>query len=308
MQTTSINENSVKDLTEQLRKLEEKYESQKQMTEMTIGFLQDANEKLTEAKDEIDKVNKRVQQSINYAQRIQQKILPSDQKVHRLYPDSFVLYKPKDVVSGDFYYADEDDRFNYLAVIDCTGHGVPGAFLTLIVNSLLESILKENKSNRADILLKKLDERLFYYLNKNEGVKKIQDGLDITFCMKEKSSNKIYFSSTHQRLYHVSSQTIEEYKGASYSIGEFSKRQEKLINHQLEFEQGDMIYLSTDGIIDQFGGQNNEKFKRKNFKNLLLKIADYPIEKQQKIIDLTFEKWRGNKVQTDDVLVMGIKL
>ncbi|NME69818.1 PP2C family protein-serine/threonine phosphatase [Flammeovirga aprica] len=306
MQT--IDKNSVKYLSEQLQIVKEKYESQKQMTEMTISYLQDTNAKLTEAKNEIDSVNKRVQQSINYAQRIQRKILPSDHKVERLFPSSFLIYKPKDVVSGDFYFVDEDDTYKYLAVIDCTGHGVPGAFLTLIVNSLLESILKENKGNRADIILKKLDEKLYHYLNKNEGTKRIQDGLDITFCMIEKASNTIIFSSTHQRFYHLSNKEVEEYKGAPYSIGEFSKRQEKLTNVQLQYQKGDLLYLSTDGILDQFGGVNNEKFKRKNFKNLLTKIADYPLEKQKKIIELTFEKWKSDKVQTDDILVMGIML
>ncbi|MBB3696950.1 SpoIIE family protein phosphatase [Flammeovirga yaeyamensis] len=294
----------------QIKVLEERNAAQQQMMEMTVNYLNDANKELEKKKQEVEQVNEKMYQSIRYAKSIQSKMLLPDHQIKDIFDSHFIFYQPKDIVSGDFYWFYESTTYKYFAVIDCTGHGVPGAFMTVIINSILNDIVREFTGLLPHQILINLDERLFDYLNKDSSSKKNADGLDISLCSINMKTNKLHYCSTHQKIYHYKNveQEVVELRGENYSIGQKTTRVFKLTSSELEYQQNDMIYLSSDGYLDQFGGKENQKFKRKNFKALLSKIAAFPIDNQSKVLEKVLEKWKGGRQQIDDILVMGIQL
>lgn len=265
-----------------------------------------ANDELALQKAIVDQKNKDMTDSINYAQRIQEAILPDIEIKYRIFPNAFVYLRPRDIVSGDFYWYAEKDGKKFIAAVDCTGHGVPGAFMSIIGNHLLNEIILERSVLQPSEVLNQLHEGVRSAL-KQDDQKKQADGMDIALI--SFSNAKAEYAGASRPLYIVSGEALQEIKPDKFPIGGKDAHEgKKFTNHSFEIKKGDMIYISSDGYADQFGGEMGKKFMTKNFKNLLLSIAHEAPSEQERILDSTFEKWKGTREQVDDVLVIGIKV
>lgn len=253
---------------------------------------------------------KQVTDSIRYAKRIQEAILPPDNYVRKLLPDSFVLYKPKDIVSGDFYWFDQTNEKVFFAAVDCTGHGVPGAFMSIVGHNLLKQIMSKHQNIPPAKILDELNKGVrdtLHQRNFEESTSK--DGMDITLCSIDKSKNELEFSAAFNPLYLVRDEEIFEIKGNKFSVGIYLEKESRnFTNHKLKLKKGDVIYIFSDGYADQFGGPKGKKFMQNQFRNLLFDIHRKPMPEQKRILDNTIEHWRGNEDQVDDILVMGFRM
>lgn len=252
----------------------------------------------------LEQKSKEIIDSIQYAKKIQTTILPSQDKFKEQFKEFFILYKPKSIVSGDFYWLVTEKEKVFFSVADCTGHGVPGAFISLLCSNALTKSVKELYISQPGKILDKtvelLEER---FSNDNE----IKDGMDLALCSIDFGSNKLEYAGANNPLYYIRKGKLEEIKSNRQPIGAYSERN-SFTNHTLDIEKGDCIYIFSDGYVDQFGGLNNKKFKCKSFRKLLLDIHEKPMEEQKQILDDTFEEWKGQLEQVDDVCIMGLKI
>ncbi|MBS1650520.1 MAG: GAF domain-containing protein [Bacteroidetes bacterium] len=255
----------------------------------------------------IEGKNKDITDSIKYAKKIQQAISPNVNEFNRNFSESFIHFKPKDIVSGDFFWFEHFDDITVFAAADCTGHGVPGAFMSLICREITNKIIVEQKTINPSEALKKIDERLVQLIKKTSE-NASNDGMDIALCAYHKNENKLYFSGAQRPLIFIRNNNLEEIKGSKFSIGGHSAENKKFQLHQMDVKQGDIFYLATDGYADQFGGANGKKLKFKNFKELLLKNYIKPFTEQKNMLSSKFEEWKGVNEQVDDVCVIGIKI
>jgi len=257
---------------------------------------------------EIQNKNKKIADSINYAKRIQNAILPNNAVIHRVIPDSFILYKPKDVVSGDFpWYVKLGDDI-YMAAVDCTGHGVPGALLSLIGYFLLNDIVRSRKISDPGLILDQLDEGVTTTLRQDQDDSKTKDGMDIALCKINMKNRKVEYAGAHRPLYVMQKGEMVEIKGNKFAIGGgIYKNQTNFTNTKLSLNKGDSFYFCSDGFPDQFGGPDNRKFGPKRLRALIADIHEKPMKEAYKIFDKEWTDWQGNEKQTDDVLLIGIK-
>jgi len=256
---------------------------------------------------EIQNKNKKITESINYAKRIQNAILPNNRVINKALPDSFILYKPKDVVSGDFpwYMQVKDDI--YIAAVDCTGHGVPGALLSLIGYFLLNDIVRSRKITEPGIILDLLDEGVTSTLRQDEDAT-TKDGMDIALCKINTQTREIEYAGAHRPLYIMKNGVMEEIKGNKFPIGGgIFKNQTNFTNTKVVLGKGDSIYFSSDGFPDQFGGPEVRKFGPKKVREIIDRVHKLPMHEVSSIFDHEWETWRGEHKQTDDVLLIGIK-
>ncbi len=280
------------------------------------------NMQLSIAKSLIEDKNKNITDSINYAQRIQQAILPLEQGLTDYLPESFILFKPKDIVSGDFYWFNstassasksEPDTL-IIAAADCTGHGVPGAFMSVIGTNLLNEIVKINGLSQPGNILTQLNEHVRIALKQNQPGTQTNDGMDVCLCAINKSEKVIEYAGANRPLYvfrnRAGSYNFEEIKSSKFPVGGSQYNLEDLVykNHQLHIENGDTFYLFSDGFCDQFGGPNDKKFMSKKFRELLQQIQPMSMKEQEKILRNSIEEWMGSQEQSDDILVIGIRL
>ncbi len=267
---------------------------------------------IKKAEELLWKKNQSITDSITYAKRIQNSILPADEKVQRLLPDSFVMNKPRDIVSGDFYWIDEIDNGNkiVIATVDCTGHGVPGAFLTIVGHSLLNYIVNERGVSHPPEIVRLMNEGLLLRLaGMNED--KVRDGMDMSVCLIDKSRqpNEVVFSGAFNPSFYVHNGSLRESIPIRQSIGFISPEQEKdIIFDRTMLNKGDMVYLFTDGYADQLGGERGKKFMKGRFRQLLNEIHELPVEEQQAELEKAMIKWKRNFGQTDDILVIGLRI
>jgi PAS domain S-box-containing protein len=265
------------------------------------------NEKrLIENNKQLLQQNKDITDSIYYAQRIQQSILQTPEHLATYFKESFLLYKPKDIVSGDYYWFYEDTQFRYIAAIDCTGHGVPGAMMSMVANSIFKEVFLNLKITDPSSILKALDEELGKTINRNID-EAFSDGMDVSLVRIDKASNELVFAGAFRSIIIVRNGEIMELKGSRYPIGFYSNIEKKFENNTFSLQQGDCIYLYTDGFIDQFGGERNKKLNKINFKELLRTIHDMSMEEQEAFLEYAFNNWKQDNGQTDDVLVIGLK-
>jgi PAS domain S-box-containing protein len=256
---------------------------------------------------EIQNKNKKITESINYAKRIQNAILPNTRVINRALPDSFILYKPKDVVSGDFpwYMQIKDDI--YIAAVDCTGHGVPGALLSLIGYFLLNDIVRSRKITEPGIILDLLDEGVTTTLRQDEDAT-TKDGMDIALCKINYQKREVEYAGAHRPLYIMRNGVMEEIKGNKFPIGGgIFKNQTNFTNTKLTLNKGDTIFFSSDGFPDQFGGPEVRKFGPKKVREIIERVHKLPMKQASAVFDQEWESWRGDEKQTDDVLLIGIK-
>jgi len=258
----------------------------------------------------IEEKNRQITSSIEYAKNIQQSILPQYEKIDEVFKDAFVIFLPKDIVSGDFYWFNKIDDLIFIAALDCTGHGVPGAFMSLIGNSLLNQIVNENKIHSPEKILEKLHRGVRKVLNQEKDKSNSKDGMDVAFCVIEMSKNIINYSGARRPLFMVKKESKElvVIKGDRKSIGGRQKEEERVFtNHKIAFNTGDSIYLFSDGFIDQ-QDEKEKKFGIKRFREIINNINTKPMKEQKEILLNELEKHKSDWSQQDDITVLGIKL
>lgn len=262
---------------------------------------------IEEQSRQVAEKNHEILDSITYAKRIQTAILPSTQLRERLLPAHFVLYEPKDIVAGDFYWLEETKDFLIFAVADCTGHGVPGAMMSVVCHNALNRSVKEFGLRIPGKILDKTREIIVEELSKNHP--DVSDGMDISLCSWNKETREMSWAGANNPLWiwKQASREIEEIKPNKQPIGKHLDMQ-PFTTHNVNLEKGDRIFLITDGYADQFGGPESKKFKAKNLKNLLMQISHEKIHLQLEILRSTFFQWKGNLEQIDDVCIMGMEI
>ncbi len=271
---------------------------------------QKANAELSVAYNLVERKNSQITDSITYAKRIQDSILPSEESLKTFFPESFVFFLPRDIVSGDFYWFSERNGKFFIALADCTGHGVPGALMSMIGNTLLNEIVNEKGIHSPAAILAHLDEGIATALHQgNSDAKGQDDGMDISFCVIDRAAKKITFSGANHSLYIFVSGKLEEIKGDIFSIGGmFGAREKSFSEKTIDITQPISIYMTSDGYYDQFGGEQNRKFMSGKFQEMIAQSANEKMDAQKKIIGETFSKWKGEGKQLDDVLVIGMKI
>jgi serine phosphatase RsbU (regulator of sigma subunit) len=261
------------------------------------------NVELKNAYDEIAEKNKDITDSINYARRIQHALLASDEILKKNLKEHFIFFKPKDIVSGDFYWAVEKNGCFYLAVCDSTGHGVPGAFMSLLNISFLNEAISEKNISQPNEVFNHTRKKLVENIS-SDGA---QDGMDGILMCFDKNTKEISYAGAHNAPVLAAKGTLEELNADNMPIG-LADRLDSFKHQTLNSQSGNVLYLYTDGYADQFGGPKGKKFKYKQLQEKLLAISDRPLAEQKAILEKTFEDWKGNNEQTDDVLIIGIKI
>ncbi|MBU0764467.1 MAG: SpoIIE family protein phosphatase, partial [Bacteroidetes bacterium] len=260
---------------------------------------------------DMEKKNQQITKSLTYAKLIQSAILPSDRYIRELIPDSFVFFRPRDIVSGDFYWFAEYDNKIFLAVADCTGHGVPGALMSMIGYTMLNDIVNDEKVTSPSAVLGELNKDLVNLLHKGDFDEPVQsDGMEIAFCAVDKKAGTFSVASANQPVYFFAENELKIIDGNIRSIGGmFSKMDNvRFDEHKFSYEPGTPIYMSTDGFCDQFGGPERKKFMTSRFRRMLSEIHLRKMEDQLGHLTAVFDDWKGNESQIDDVLVVGIRL
>ena len=251
----------------------------------------------------LNETHREITDSINYAKRIQSAILPPIKVVKEYLKESFIVYKPKDIVAGDFYWMEQKNGKVLFAAADCTGHGVPGAMVSVICNNGLNRSVREHGLTVPGEILDRTREIVVQEFKKSE--EDVKDGMDIALCSIE--GMKLQFAGAHNPLWIIRNGEVIETKANKQPIGQFDNP-EPYTTHSFDLEKGDAIYIFSDGYVDQFGGERGKKFKAKAFRELLLSIQDKAMEEQKITIDKTFETWKGDLEQIDDVCVIGVRV
>jgi serine phosphatase RsbU (regulator of sigma subunit) len=311
------------EIEEQHYKLEELYQElilQKEELETQTENLQQANTKillhtqeLDENRKEIEKHHKEITGNMRYASVIQMAVLPTDQMIQDILKENFLIYWPKDIVSGDFYWIRRKKDTLHIAIADCTGHGLAGALMSMLGVSFMDAIYNQNSDLPANEFLNRLRDQIVSSLHQKGEYGEAQDGIDVSLCIIHLPEKKMEFSGAFSRMYiaHTVSETntptLSEYKGDPMPTGIYL-RSSSFTNHIIDISFGDMIYMFTDGFIDQFGGEHNKKFKSRRLKDLLTSVCRGPMYEQKEKISKKFLTWKGNNEQVDDVTLFGCRI
>jgi len=286
---------------------------QKEEIEIKNSTLEIQKEEITRQKNIISQKNENIQASINYASRIQVAMLPQPQEIKNILPDSFIFLKPKDVVSGDFYWfstippKDCDPEKIIIAAIDCTGHGIPGAFMSMMADAYLNLIVNIQNITEPDKILNRLHIHIREGLNQSANDNR--DGMDMALCVIDKKNKTLQFAGAASPMIYVQNNQLYQLKGDNVSIAGLQRENKRSFTmHQISIEQPTSVYIFSDGFQDQFGGKNKQKFMRKNFIDMLSQIHTDPMEDQKLLIDLMLRHWMNGNDQIDDVLVIGFKV
>jgi len=255
----------------------------------------------------VEEKNRNIIDSINYAKRIQVALLKEEEHVSEHLPEHFILYKAKDIVSGDFYWAFEKNDYWYIAVADCTGHGVPGAFMSMLGIAFLNEISASIDELSAAQILDSLREKIVKELGQKGKEGESKDGMDISLVCFNNKTNELQWAGANNPLYILRGNTLTEIKGNKQSIG-YHENMMPFTNHNIKLGKGDSVFLFTDGFADQFGGPKGKKFKYSQFKELVISVSQEPMEKQKEILNNEFEEWKSYHEQTDDVCVIGVRV
>jgi serine phosphatase RsbU (regulator of sigma subunit) len=281
-------------------------ESLRAYSEDMEAKVREHTEEVMEKTRKLEHAYKEIRDSINYARRIQESILPSGRMIADAFPDHFIFYRPKDVVCGDFYWFGKRDKDVVIAAIDCTGHGVPGALMTVIGNSLLNQIVTFSGVTSPSEILRQLDNKLHDTL-KQHGGNVTSDGMDMAICHYVMGEKKLTFAGARRPLYLVRGDRISEIKGSKAPIGSYVQGvQKNFVEHQVPVHAKDRVYLFSDGLQDQFGGNQGKKFMISRLRDLLLAVQALAMPKQKDIIENELKGWQGDQEQTDDMLLIGI--
>jgi serine phosphatase RsbU (regulator of sigma subunit) len=296
----------------QLRKnaeLQEKVnrELELKVQERTVE-LKEKNEVLEHQKNEIEYHSNNLTTSIHYAQQIQSAVFPSDEILRENLPEHFILFKPLDIVSGDFYWFKQNNNFVYVVAADCTGHGVPGAFMSILGITFLNEIVNKNITFSTNELLNQFRDHVIKTLHQSHHKTTTRDGIEMALCIFDIEHEKLQFSGAFRPMYIIRDNQLLDIKGDNMPIGIYDEVQNSFTNKDILLKNDDIVYLFTDGYVDQIGGSERKTFKAKKFKELLLDIHRLPVNEQKQILERKIEEWKGDLEQTDDILVIGIKV
>jgi len=265
------------------------------------------------AYDTLRTANNSTMQSIRYAKRIQEAVLPSHKKMTENFSDSFIFYEPRDIVSGDFYWFTQIEGMKIIAAVDCTGHGVPGAFMTMMGNDLLNNVVNDKGIIEPSEILIELDKKVQKTLNiENAGRKSVQsrnDGMDLAIVAIKEKTQTILFAGAKSPLFHIQNGEPHLIKGSKFPIGSSQFSHKKVFETKLlNYQKGDMFYIYSDGFQDQFGGEEGRKYLSKRFRQFLIRISHHPLKEQRRMLKKELRNWQNRQKQTDDILVIGFKL
>jgi serine phosphatase RsbU (regulator of sigma subunit) len=235
-------------------------------------------------------------------------MLPMEGHFKANFEDFFIFFKPRDIVSGDFYWIGEDDKSIYFTVADCTGHGVPGAFMSTLGISTLNEIISNNRSLQANKVLNLLRNKTMKSLHQTGKEGEASDGMDISFCMLNKDRKKLQYAGAYNPLFIFQNGEFKEYKANRMPIGIYYGEEIPFTNYAISVEKGDTVYLFSDGYSDQFGGADGSKYKKSNLKKLLSEIYYRPLAEQRSILEAELAKWQGSMAQVDDITIIGVRI
>jgi ligand-binding sensor domain-containing protein/serine phosphatase RsbU (regulator of sigma subunit) len=281
--------------------------NQKEIQKRLEVELEKRTKEVVKKSDEIEEKNNSITDSINYALRIQKSILPSKSLMKKYYPESFVFYRPRDIVSGDFYWYEKIGSKFMVVCADCTGHGVPGAFMSMIASTLFKEIAHQYKITDPSKFLYKLDSLLDSTLKKSKN-SRIHDGLDLSICVFDVETNHLSFSGAYRPILLFSDGELKRIKTSSFSIGGDDFMEKEFKTSEVQLNKGDIVYLFSDGYPDQFGGERGKKLYLKGFETLIKNSLDLRMDKQQEMLKKHLNEWKGDAKQVDDILVMGVKI
>jgi CheY-like chemotaxis protein/serine phosphatase RsbU (regulator of sigma subunit) len=283
-------------------------------------LLESSNQQIIEQKKEIEEQRdiannqkKKITDSIYYAKRIQSAVLPPLSSFEKIIPEHFIFYRPRDIVSGDFYWITEKEGIVILAAVDCTGHGVPGAFMSMLGVAYLNDIVNKTTFNRhirslhANEILNQLRENVINSLHQTGKTSETKDGMDIALCIIDFEHKTLQFSGAHNPVYLIRSGKLMQLEADKMPIGIYKTAGVSFTNHEIALEKDDLLYIFSDGYYDQFGGSRNMKMFSSNFRKLLLDIHQKSMPVQRKLVEEYYDTWKGNNEQVDDVLVIGFK-
>jgi len=274
------------------------------------GLVRERTARIEEQNDELKRKNQDIVDSMTYARRIQTALLPPVEYINQYVNNFYVFFKPKDIVSGDLYWFSRIGDASIVANIDCTGHGIPGALMSIFAYNLLNQVVNFELNERPAEILYSLDEKLRGYLESQHGNEEnhVRDGMDLTVMRLDHTTQEVSFASANRPVYHFSSGELEVIDGDKNPIGSFAFYPEKqFTEHKRRFANGDRIFLFTDGITDQFGGENGKKFTSKRLRELLLATIDLTLGEQMSELNSVFEEWKKAHSQTDDISFLAIQ-
>ncbi len=306
----------VKDRTSKIEQQKEELTVQSESLKVANEEIVKINQILERQGGEMNKKNRALTDSLNYAKRLQSAVLPDANYLKEALPDHFIFFQPKDIVSGDFYwYGEVDSSWDFddashiqvLVAADCTGHGVPGAFMTLLGHNFLNVTVNIQQVTDPEQIIYKLDQQVVETLRQNDPTS-IKDGMDIAVLSIEKEKQQISFAGAGNPLYYFSKGEFNEIKGANFGIGGVLRKEKIFEPHKIQYESGDVFYIFTDGFPDQIGGKEGRKFYKTRFREFLMEIHEKTMEEQKELLQKQFLDWKGDFKQIDDILIIGIKM
>lgn len=290
------------DLAENERLLEEK-------VRLRTAEVVQQKEEIEQQKHKIEEYYTQVTDSINYAKRIQDAILPPERLTNELLPDSFILFKPKDIVSGDFYWMERSNEKVFFAAVDCTGHGVPGAFMSIVGHANLKNALQRTGGESPAQVLNELNKGVSETLHQKEEGSSSKDGMDIACCALNYSTLELEYAGAFNPLYLLRDGKIEQIKANKFPIGSFLPgTEESFTNNKIQLKSGDQLYVFSDGYADQFGGPKGKKMMYKRFRELLVSGSNLPMREQCEKLDSFLKSWMGHEEQVDDIIIIGVRV
>jgi len=260
-----------------------------------------------EQRDQIIVQNNEITSSIEYAKRIQQAVLPGKITLEKTLPDHFIFFKPRDIVSGDFYWVEKKQEQIVVCAADCTGHGVPGAFMSLLGLTFLNEIVNHEGVLKASEILNRLRSNIIRAMSHKEEAEQAKDGMDLALVVIDRQLNMLEFAGAYNPLILIRKGELVEYKGDKMPVGKHIVEETPFTNQRVQLEHEDMIYMYSDGFPDQFGGEKGGKYKARPFKNFLIRISNEPVKKQVSMLEAELKEWMGDEPQVDDILVTGIR-
>ena len=268
--------------------------------------LKKSNSELKEQRKVVSKKNEHIIQSIEYAKTIQDAILPNKAFIKEYLPNSFILFKPRDIVSGDFYWFGHYNGKTIIAAVDCTGHGVPGAFMSMIGNTLMNKVILDLKNTDPAKILGELKRSTIEALDQSGKGK--NDSMDMAICVIDHENKKLEYAGAYNPLYFFKSGELQIFKADKMPIGLHVKESLDFTNHVVSYQEGDSFYIFSDGYVDQFGGSEGKKYTPRRLKPFLSSINHLSMSEQKELMDKEITKWMGNEKQIDDILFIGVQL
>jgi len=293
---------------EEIKTINNSLGEQKVLVDERNAELYAQNEEITTQRDQLDSQHKAITDSILYAKRIQTAVLPRQTYIDEILPENFILFKPRDVVSGDFYWVRQINHHIVIAIADCTGHGVPGAIMSMLGISLINEIVLKREITQANHVLNELRKQIKQALRQTGRKGEAGDGMDMALCAFDTKTNMLQYSGAFNPLYLVQNGKLAEIKADKMPIGFYPNEKPTFTNHEIQLKDGDIFYLFSDGFIDQFGGKKGFKYKTPNFQKILKENHNKPMVIQKELLEQELKIWMQAHEQTDDILVMGVRI